>query len=396
MQDIPPLADIASARIMMIDDEPVNLKLAEAMLRTAGYQNMVMVQDSRHALAQYREAPVDLILLDLNMPNLDGYALMAQFRALADPLLPPILVLTAQGGREHMLRALQAGARDFVSKPFDRTELLMRARNLIEAQRAHRELLGQRELLEARVKARTQQLQQEMDHRRQAQTAQNTLLQEKEGLLREIHHRVKNNLQVITSLLRLEGGRDTLSASSNVLQDMQGRIRAMALLHESLYRSGTIATLDLGAYLRQLAAQSFRALAPGDGSVRLKLDVDLDTVQLAMDQANPCGLMVNELVSNALKHGFPGGRAGEVCVELKVLDDPQWVNLRISDNGVGLPGDFDEKRQVSLGLKLAGDLARQIGGQLEVGPLPQAAFNVTFQVAAPPNPESPHRIDSTP
>lgn len=106
---------------------------------------MVMVQDPRHAVARYQAAPVDLILLDLNMPELDGYALMAEFRALNDPLLPPILVLTAQSGRDHLLRALQAGARDFVAKPFDRAELLMRVRNLIEAQLTHRELHDRRD-----------------------------------------------------------------------------------------------------------------------------------------------------------------------------------------------------------------------------------------------------------
>lgn len=405
------MADLASARIMMVDDEPVNLKLAQAMLRTAGYQNTVMVQDPRNALGEYRKEQVDLILLDLNMPHMDGYALMAQLKSLGDPLLPPILVLTAQGGHEHLLRALQAGARDFVAKPFDRTELLMRVRNLIEAQQAHRALFNQHALLEEQVLARTLLLQHEIDHRQQAQAAQYTLLQEKIGLLSEVHHRVKNNLQVIASLLRLEDGRNSASDRSKVLQDMQGRIRAMALLHESLYRSGTTATLDLGAYLKQLAAQSYRALAPANGSIRLKLDVV--TVQLAMDQASPCGLMVNELISNSLKHGFPDGRTGEICVALKVLDDPLWVELRISDNGVGLPDDFDEKRQVSLGLKLAGDLARQIGGTLEVGPGQQAAFTVKFQVASipnstlpplPPSPPSPQLppttvaalIDSTP
>ena len=91
MQDLPLHPDVTSARILMVDDEPTNLRLAEAMLRTAGYRNMVMVQDPRTALARYAEGPVDLIVLDLNMPQLDGYELMAQFKALHDPLLPPIL-----------------------------------------------------------------------------------------------------------------------------------------------------------------------------------------------------------------------------------------------------------------------------------------------------------------
>lgn len=379
MQRIQISSAVAAARILMVDDEPTNLKLAEAMLRTAGYQNMVMVQDPRHAVARYQAAPVDLILLDLNMPDLDGYALMAEFRALNDPLLPPILVLTAQSGRDHLLRALQAGARDFVAKPFDRAELLMRVRNLIEAQLAHRELHDQRDGLERRVQERTSQLELEIAQRRQAQEAQLLLLQEKEGLLREIHHRVKNNLQVIASLLRLEAARGAQTLTGAALQDMQGRIRAMALLHESLYSKGSYATLDLAVYLKQLAVQSLRAMVINGGAVRL--DLNLESVQLGIDQASPCGLLVNELVSNALKHGFPAGRTGEVRIDLRVLDDQGMLQLCVEDNGIGLPDDFESRRQQSLGLKVATDLARQIGGTLQVGPHPKAAFSLSFRIA---------------
>ena len=372
----------AAARIMMVDDEPTNLKLAEAMLRTAGFQNLEMVQDARQAVACYRAAPADLILLDLNMPGRDGYAVMDEFRALNDPLLPPILVLTAQSSRDHMLRALQAGARDFVAKPFDRGELLMRVRNLIDAQLAHRELHDQRNSLEQRVQERTAQLEQEMADRQLAQDAQSALLLEKEGLLREIHHRVKNNLQVIASLLRLEAARGAQTVSGAALNDMQGRIRAMALLHESLYSKGTYAALDLAVYLKQLATQSLRAMTLHSGSVRLELH--LESVRMGIDQASPCGLLVNELVSNALKHGFPSGHNGEVRVGLRVLDDQGTLKLSVEDNGLGLPEDFEAKRQHSLGLKLATDLARQIGGKLQIGPHPKAHFGVTFKVAELP------------
>lgn len=376
--------DVAQARILMIDDEPTNLKLAEAMLRTAGYRNIVLVQDPRDALGRYRESLVDLILLDLNMPQPDGYALMAQFKALQDPLLPPILVLTAQGSRDHMLRALQAGARDFVTKPFDRVELLMRVRNLIDAQLAHRTLHGQWEWLEVRIAARTQELQQEIMRREHAQAEQLALLQEKEGLLREIHHRVKNNLQVIASLLRLEERRMGNGSATGGLQEMHGRLRAMGLLHESLYRSGTMASLDLGNYIKQIAVQAFHALAPPGSAVRLELN--LASVQLGIDQASPCGLLVNELVSNALKHGFPEGRAGEVCIELVALDASPGpgeragnrLQLRVSDSGIGLPSPLHIDKKNTLGLRLAGDLARQLGGTLEIGPPPLARFSVTF------------------
>lgn len=116
-------------RILVIDDEPTNLKLLERMLSVQGYRNLCLVQDSRLAIDQYTLEQPDLILLDINMPHLDGYQVMEQLQALGDPLLPPIIVLTAQRGREFLLKALQGGARDFISKPFDQGELLMRVRN---------------------------------------------------------------------------------------------------------------------------------------------------------------------------------------------------------------------------------------------------------------------------
>jgi two-component sensor histidine kinase len=380
-------AALANARIMMVDDEPTNLKLAEAMLRTAGYRNLLMVQDPRVVLGHFHDPQnprpevqaIDLILLDLNMPHLDGFAVMAQLLALRDPLLPPILVLTAQGSRDHMLRALHEGARDFVAKPFDRAELLMRVRNLVDTHLTHRALHHERNSLEQRVQERTATLAQEVATRQQAQAAQLALLQEKEGLLREIHHRVKNNLQVISSLLRLEAARGSPLLSGPALQDMQGRIRAMALLHESLYTKGAYATLDLAVYLKQLAQQTFRAMALGGGAVRLELQ--LASVALGIDQASPCGLLVNELISNALKHGFAPGQSGEVRVSLLQQPGTGLIELTVQDNGLGLAADFETRSTESLGLVLAHDLARQMGGQLSIGPPPRAVFSVRFAVA---------------
>jgi PAS domain S-box-containing protein len=216
----------------------------------------------------------------------------------------------------------------------------------------------------------------DITERKQAYDLIRESLREKEALLKEVHHRVKNNLQVITSLLRMEARRSEHPATKSVLDEMKSRILSMALLHESLYRSGTFASVDLGTYLKQLTNQSFRALAVRPGSVRLQLE--LASVQVEMDQALPCGLLVNELISNCLKHGFPGDRSGEVRVDLQLVDSGPQLRLRVSDTGVGLPADFESKRGKSLGLQLVSNLARQIDGQLEVGPGPGAVFEVIF------------------
>ncbi|MEY4736624.1 MAG: hypothetical protein RL302_943 [Pseudomonadota bacterium] len=225
-----------------------------------------------------------------------------------------------------------------------------------------------------------------------AEAAMVAALAEKTGLLNEVHHRVKNNLQVITSLLRLEGGRSTQGDTRAVLLDMQGRIRSMALLHESLYRAGIFASVDLGTYLAQLTQQAFRTLVPQGGAVRLELD--LASVRVNIDQATPCGLLVNELISNCFKHAFPDGRSGVVRVRLQPLPGSHQVQLQVADTGVGLAADFATKRSQSLGMQLVADLAKQLQGVLDMASTPEAGavFTVTFSVpvdASSTTPEAP-------
>ncbi|MDD2851794.1 MAG: response regulator [Desulfuromonadaceae bacterium] len=143
------------SRILIVDDEPANLRLLEKMFKAEGFCNLVLISDPRKVQEAYCAEPTDLILLDINMPHLDGYHVMAQLQELGDPLLPPILVLTAQTGRDFLMRALNSGARDFLSKPFNRYELLARVRNLLDAHLALRFTFDQKGALEEMVRKRT-------------------------------------------------------------------------------------------------------------------------------------------------------------------------------------------------------------------------------------------------
>jgi two-component sensor histidine kinase len=230
------------------------------------------------------------------------------------------------------------------------------------------------ELLESRVQERTGAL--------------NASLEDRDALLKEVHHRVKNNLQVITSLLRLEASRSAVADTKEVLGYMRGRIRTMAQLHESLYRSGTFASVDLGAYLGQVATQAFKTQEMHCDSVRLTLN--MVSVKAGMDQATAAGLLLNELISNCLKHGFPEGQTGEVSVELlpapyqDTPPDGRWC-LRVKDTGVGLPPNVEDKRKASLGLQLVIDLSNQLGGTLVIDSVSGqgARFSVVFPVQEP-------------
>jgi PAS domain S-box-containing protein len=229
---------------------------------------------------------------------------------------------------------------------------------------------------------------QDITARKQAEETLQSALREKVALLNEVHHRVKNNLQVITSLLRLEAGRNEHPAAQSVLQEMGARVMAMALLHESLYRSGVFGVVDLGAYLRELTNGAFRAQVLRPGSIRLHQE--LESILVGFDQAMPCGLLVNELLCNSLKHGFPDGGNGEVRIELQLVDGGPQVRLRMSNTGVGLPADFESKRGHSLGLQLVASLVRQLEGRLTVGPAPAVVFDVIFTPKpAPPKFSSP-------
>ncbi len=228
-------------------------------------------------------------------------------------------------------------------------------------------------------------LKEDITERKRAERALQTSLREKVALLHEVHHRVKNNLQVVTSLLRLEAGRSSHPDTKSVLKDMQARIHSMALLHESLYRSSNFTSVDLDAYIKQVAIQTFRARASASSSARLQLE--LAPVKVSLDHATLCGLLVNELLSNSLKHGFPESHSGDIRIELQAHagadGGPASCCLRVSDSGIGLPDDFEARRGQSLGLQLVSDLARQLGGTLETGSGPGAVFVVSFAVEEP-------------
>lgn len=204
-------------------------------------------------------------------------------------------------------------------------------------------------------------------------------LREKEALLKEIHHRVKNNLQVVSSLLGLQSRVVNDEQTRKMFQESQNRIHSMALLHESLYQSNNLSRIDFPQYIRQLSSYLFQSYGVVAGRIHLR--TNLDALYLGMDAAVPCGLIINELVSNSLKYAFPDGRQGEVRIELREHLEGM-VRLVVADNGVGLRRDIDWVTARTLGLRLVRTLAEQLGAKIEVECKTGTEVRLTFAAAA--------------
>ncbi|HJP29614.1 MAG TPA: histidine kinase dimerization/phosphoacceptor domain -containing protein [Candidatus Latescibacteria bacterium] len=214
---------------------------------------------------------------------------------------------------------------------------------------------------------------QDITERKEAEEQIRASLEEKEVLLKEIHHRVKNNLQIISSLLHLQSARLDDSTLLDAFEDSQHRIRSMALIHEELYKSADLARIDFRAYVTRLVDNLIDAYGLGG---RIASTLDMDTSLLTIDRAIPMGLIVNELVSNALKYAFPDERQGTVRIELRIGDSDDTFSLSVVDDGIGVPEDIDLDSPDSLGLRLVSSLVGQLKARLVLDRTSGTAFRV--------------------
>lgn len=199
-------------------------------------------------------------------------------------------------------------------------------------------------------------------------------LEEKETLLKEIHHRVKNNLIIISSLLNLQADYVTDKASYEMFMESKNRARSMALIHERLYQSTDLREINFGEYIKTLSMDLYKAYVTD--SELIKLNLDLESVPVDINTAIPCGLIINELVVNSLKHAFPQDKKGELNIKFRLKDGN--LILKICDNGIGFPKDIDFKNTESLGLNLVNMLVGQIDGKIEMIVNNGTEFKITF------------------
>jgi len=194
--------------------------------------------------------------------------------------------------------------------------------------------------------------------------------------LKEIHHRIKNNLQIISSLLFLQAMHTPDAKVVEILNESRNRVKSIALIHERLYRSPGMARVEMAAYIEELAAELFRTY--GVFQERLGVHIHVDDISLGIDTAIPCGLILNELITNVLKHAFPDGGEGQVTIGLHRLESRAYA-LSVRDTGVGLPEGIDWQSGTTLGLRLVSDLVRQLDGTLDVTADGGTAFSIVFR-----------------
>ena len=203
----------------------------------------------------------------------------------------------------------------------------------------------------------------------------NKSLEENELLLKEIHHRVKNNLMIISSLLNLQSYYIKDKASQEVFKESQNRARSMALIHERLYQSTDLKMIDFGEYITSLANELFNTYEADINLIKLKINAE--NIFLDINTAIPLGLIVNELITNSLTHAFPEGKMGKINVDFHILDN--HYEFIVKDNGIGFPEDIDFKNTDSLGLQIINSLTNQIGGKITLNKNNGTDFKITFK-----------------
>jgi two-component sensor histidine kinase len=326
-------------RILLVEDNPGDVRLLREMFATErpGSFEIVNLPRLGQALNFLARGGVDIVLLDLGLPDENGLETVRRVRKLAPEV--PLVVLTGRDDDAAVAEAMLEGAQDYLVKGQIENRALPRAlRYAIERFR----LLSKAGLVNRELERR---------------------VQEKDLLLSEIHHRVKNSLQVVSSLLNLEAARIQDQTVSEMLMTTQNRVRSMALIHQTLYQSKDFAEVDFHAFLQSFVPTLVQSYSIHPGQIAVKFHVG--EMRLPIDAAVPCGLIVNELISNALKHAFPKERCGAIEITCSQHSSGQAI-LVVQDDGVGLPENFSFERSETLGVQLVSMLAGQLGGSVGV------------------------------
>jgi two-component sensor histidine kinase len=336
-------------KILIVDDEQLIALDVQNYLKKIGYGVTGIASSGKEALEMAAKTKPDLILMDIVLKgSMDGIETARRIRVQHDI---PSIFLTAYIDDEKIERAKVAQPFGYILKPFDKKELR------VAIEMAYNKHKWDRKILES---------EKNLKHS----------LEEKDIMLKEIHHRVKNNMQLISSLLSLQATHIKDKAALNAFDISQSRIRSMMLIHENLYASKDFANIDFAKYISELAHHLSSSYGTGSKGTQLKINVH--GILLNMNFGVPCGLIVNELVINAFKHAFPKEKKGKHIISISMHQAGRKIKLTVSDNGIGLSKSIDPKNARTLGFQLVDTLVKQLNGTLNVSRDHGTSFTIIF------------------
>ncbi len=341
--------------VLFVDDNDTIRQLYRRILEKH-VNHLYIAENGYHGLELYQKHKPDLVITDMVMPVMNGLEMVKEIKKIAPDA--KFVVMSAYSEKDSFVESIHLGIDGYLMKPVEAKKLL----SLID------EFAG--------ITLMKWELERKEKKRQEAEEYLKKSLAEKDVLLREVHHRVKNNMQIISSILSMQSRNIEDPRLKTVLQESQNRIHSMALIHENLYNHKSLANIMFSSYVKSLSGNIARTYASHQGSIQF--DYQIDDAYLPMDIAIPCGLIINELISNSFKYAFNGKPEGTITIDFKDLENEEYL-LTVADDGVGISPDIDILKTKSLGLKIIHKLVQQIEGELESDFTNGTKFSIKFK-----------------
>ncbi len=340
--------------VLFVDDNETIRQLYRRLLEKH-ISHLYIAKDGYHGLELYQKHKPDLVITDMVMPVMNGLEMVKEIKKIAPEA--KFVVMSAYSEKDSFVESIHLGIDGYLMKPVEAKKLL----SLID------EFAG--------ITLMKWELERKEKKRQEAEEYLKKSLEEKDVLLREVHHRVKNNMQIISSILRMQSRNIEDPILKDILQESQNRIHTMALIHENLYNHESLANIKFSSYIKSLAGNIARTYSSQPANI--KFDYQMDDAYLPIDTAIPCGLIINELISNSFKYAFNGNSTGIISIHFNELIENEY-KLIVSDDGIGIPDSIDITKTKSLGMKILHKLVQQIDGMLESDFSNGTKFTITF------------------
>lgn len=341
--------------VLFVDDNDTIRQLYRRILEKH-VNHLYIAEDGSHGLELYQKHKPDLVITDMVMPVMNGLEMVKEIKKIAPDA--KFVVMSAYSEKDSFVESIHLGVDGYLMKPVEAKKLL----SLID------EFAG--------ITLMKWELERKEKKRQEAEMYLKKSLAEKDVLLREVHHRVKNNMQIISSILSMQSRNIDDARLKEVLQESQNRIHSMALIHENLYNHKSLANIMFSSYIKSLTGNIARTYA--NQQSKIKFDYQIDDAYLPMDIAIPCGLIINELISNSFKYAFVDKPTGIISIHFSNIQDDKYV-LTVSDNGAGIPPEINILKTKSLGMKILHKLVQQIEGVLQNDFTNGTKFTITFK-----------------